>query len=166
LTKNLDPSETPVVLRPRRRREALLVALSVVLAFISALAGASGSVIGWVGFFFFALAAVVIAVNLLPRASYLRLERSGFLVGSLFRADRLWRWNEVTGFRVYDLPGGTRQVGFDFAPGAEPAGSRLASRLAGVQGALPNSYGFKAEELADLMNRWQEEYGTAPAKPA
>jgi hypothetical protein len=76
----------------------------------------------------------------------------------------------VTGFRVYDLPGGTRQVGFDFAPGAEPAGSRLASRLTGVQGALPNTYGLKAEELADLMNRWREEHasgrGPSRATPA
>jgi hypothetical protein len=170
LREDLHPARARVVLRPKKRKEALLVVLCLVLAFISALAGASGSFIGWLGFAFFALAAVVIAVNLVPGASYLRLEPSGFLVCSLFRADRLWGWDEVTGFRVYDLPGGTRQVGFDFAPGAEPAGSRLASRLAGVQGALPNTYGLKAEELADLMNRWREEHasgrGPSRATPA
>jgi hypothetical protein len=72
LREDLHPARAGVVLRPKKRKEALLVVLCLVLAFISALAGASGSFIGWLGFAFFALAAVVIAVNLVPGASYLR----------------------------------------------------------------------------------------------
>jgi hypothetical protein len=71
--------------------------------------------------------------------------------------DRVRRWDEVTGFSVYSTAGGA-QVGFDFAPGAEPRGSGIAGRLAGVEGGLPNTYGLKAEALADLLNLWRETY--------
>jgi hypothetical protein len=157
MDRSREPDQAPVVLRPKKRTELAALALSLVFVVAGALLGADGSLLGWLGVVFFGLCAIVFAVTLLPGAAYLRLEHSGFVVCSLFRADRLRHWDEVQGFRAYDLPGGVRHVGFDFAPGAQPTGSELAKRLARVEGALPNTYGMRAEDLAGLMNRWREE---------
>ena len=157
MARSLEPDRAPVVLRPKKRSELTRLALSLVFVAVGALLGVSGSLLGWLAVAFFGLCAIVFAVTLLPGAAYLRLERSGFAVCSLLRSDRLWRWDEVQGFRTYDLPGGVRHVGFDFAPGAQPTGSELAKRLARVEGALPSTYGLPAEDLAGLMNRWREQ---------
>lgn len=93
-----------------------------------ALAAASGAAIGWATAGFFGLCAVVAGVTLLPRAAYLRLER------------------------------GAGHVGFDFSPEAEPAGAAIASKMAGVQGGLPDTYGLKPEELAELLTLWRRTY--------
>jgi hypothetical protein len=157
MDRSLEPDQAPVVLRPRKRTELAGLALSLVFVALGVLLGADGSLVGWLTVGFFGLCAIVFAVTLLPGAAYLRLERSGFVVCSLFRPDRLRRWDEVQGFRAYDLPGGVRHVGFDFAPGAQPTGSELAKRLTRVEGALPSTYGLRAEDLAGLLNRWREQ---------
>jgi hypothetical protein len=157
MREDLQPGRAPVVLRPSKRKELALLAVSLGFAVLGAFAAASGEAIGWAALVFFGLCAVVAVVTLLPGASYLRLEPEGFVMCSLYRADRLRRWDEVTGFHVYSTPGGA-QVGFDFSPGARPPGSGLARGLAGVDGGLPNTYGLKAEELAELLSLWRETY--------
>jgi hypothetical protein len=153
----LRPERAPVVLRPSKGRELGLLAVSLGFVVLGGFAAASGEAIGWAGLVFFGLCAVVAIVTLLPGAAYLRLEREGFVMCSLYRADRVRRWDEVTAFHVYSTPGGA-QVGFDFAAGAEPPGSGIARTLAGVDGGLPNTYGLKAEELAELLNLWRETF--------
>jgi hypothetical protein len=155
MREDLRPGRKPVVLRPGKRKELVLLAVSLGFAVLGGFAAASGEAIGWAALVFFGLCAAVAVVTLLPGAAYLRLEREGFVMCSLYRADRLRRWDEVTAFHVHSTPGGA-QVGFDFAPGAEPAGSGIARALAGVEGGLPSTYGLKAEELAELMNLWRE----------
>jgi hypothetical protein len=155
MREDLRPDRAPVVLRPSKRKQLGLMALSVALAFSGALAGASGEAVGWAATAFFGLCAIVAGVTLLPGASYLRLEREGFVTCSLFRAGGLQQWDEVTGFRVYSTPGGAGHVGFDFSPDAQPRGSQIARRLAGVGGAVPDTYGLRPEELAELLNLWR-----------
>jgi hypothetical protein len=144
----------PRELAPTRWKHALLLVAS--LGFVAMgvfLLGRDNAFIAWGCIGFFGLGAFVFAINLLPGASGLRLEDSGFVVRSLFRSHRT-AWKDVAGFRPARI-GGRVVVGFDDAPGAAARGSRMRainSALAGVEGALPDNDGLGGSELADLLN--------------
>jgi hypothetical protein len=107
----------------------------------------------------FALGAVVMIVQLLPGSSYLTVSREGFETCTLFRKT-LTRWQDVSEFGVYRMRG-SKFVGFNFSPEySKAAGARKVSRgLVGFEGALPDTYGFRAEDLAELLDycrsRWE-----------
>lgn len=153
------PNLERCVLRPSRRRTAGLVALCLLfVALGSALIAAGNGLVGGIAVLFFGLGAAVLGTNLLPGAAELRLDREGLEVRSLFRSRR-FRWSDVHGFRPVTIPPAhSAVVGFDFSPGARPAGASLASSLAGVEGALPNTYGLSAAELATLLEQWRVRY--------
>jgi hypothetical protein len=79
-----------------------------------------------------------------------------FTVSSLYRANS-YRWKDVGWFRAGYL-GPKEFVLFDMAKDYPVAAkARRATRmLTGGEGALPDTYGKSAEELATLMNEWRE----------
>jgi len=101
---------------------------------------------------FFGLGAVVILAQMSRNAAFLELTKDGFTFSALFR-QQTYDWRDVAGFQVATMRG-HRMVGWNFAPGyaAHAGARRLASRLTGIEGALPDTYGRKAEDLAELMN--------------
>ncbi len=105
---------------------------------------------------FFSLGLVVFCVQLLPGASYLILKKESFIFCALFRAHEV-RWDEVQGFRVQTISH-NKMVVWDFVPGysKQVRGRRISTAMAGCEGALPETYGFKAEELAEVMNQMKE----------
>lgn len=147
----------PLELAPTRWKYALLLLLSVGFVAMGVyLLPAGQGMLAWGCIGFFGLCALVFAISLLPNASGLRLEDTGFVVRSLFRSHRT-EWKDVGGFRPVRI-GNRVVVGFDYIPGALSPNARLrrvSSALAGVEGALPDNYGLSAEALADLLNRVQ-----------
>lgn len=143
--------ELPVTFRSGYRR--LLAVAGLVLAvaalMIRCRAGSAFSN-GLAGFL--AIAALVLFVLCLPQASYLRLTAAGLEFSNRFRRDFV-RWSEIARFRVTDL-GGHSIVGWDYVPGhsrSRPL-QPVASAIAGVDGALPETYGLSGEDLAQLLN--------------
>ncbi len=102
---------------------------------------------------FFSLGLVVFCVQLLPGASYLILKKESFVYCSLFRAHEV-RWDEVQDFRVQTISH-NKMVVWDFVQGfsKQVRGRRISTAIAGCEGALPDTYGFKAEDLAGMMNQ-------------
>ena len=152
---------TPETLRPRRSSAVWLLLGSS--AFV-AIGVWMGSEEGWIGYAiaaFFGLCAAVGLVQLLPGASSLRIDRDGLTCRSLY-SRFVVRWDEVDRFFVVALrQGGFRVhqlVGWNYLAGRGPPGRgrRLSSALAGCEGALPDTYGVEAAELADRLNRWLE----------
>lgn len=143
----------PATFHPSRWRHALLLAMS--LGFVAMgvfLIGKGEGWIAWACTGFFGLCAAVFAANLLPGASSLRLDDEGLLVRSLFREHRI-AWRNVTHFRPVRI-GMNRFVGFDYRPEV-PTHHRLRklnSAVAGIEGMLPDRYGMRVEDLADLLN--------------
>jgi hypothetical protein len=154
----------PQVLRPRRWKVLGLLAVSGGFTAGGVWMLAAGEWEGWLVSGFFGLCFIVAAALLLPGSAYLRLGPEGFEVCSLFRA-RSYRWADVEGFGVA-LVGGNRMVAFNFAPGfpGSVVARRLAVLLSGWEGALPDTYGMGAEELAALLNGYRQ--AAAPASPA
>lgn len=110
----------------------------------------------WFPNIFFGACGIVFAINLIPRASFLRIEEEGITFVSLFRS-RTLRWSEVVAFYPGKV-GRTAMVLYDFtSPSAACAKMRHANiALCGHEAALPDTYGFSAEGLAHLLNECKE----------
>lgn len=111
---------------------------------------------GWFVAGVFIPGVLLLLVQLLPGASYLSVDTEGLEFAATFRKKR-FAWREIEGFGLYTvrqvgLPVG-RFVGFNLIPGArKPTKSlTLSKALSGFEAVLPDSYGYKAEELAELL---------------
>jgi len=109
----------------------------------------------WFGGGFFLICALVSTPLMLGVGSRLILERESFTCRTLFRSFTR-KWSECSEFHPIHV--GTRRfVGFT-AQRDEAAHPNLAAAnraLLGAAGALPETFGISAEELADLMNRFR-----------
>jgi hypothetical protein len=108
---------------------------------------------------FFGLCAVVALVNMHPRASCLTLSETGFEFSSLFRKHFV-AWSDVTDFVPMRISGNA-MVGFHYNASMKnaPALRRVSSFIAGVEAALPDTYGHSNIELAKLLNELRARYG-------
>lgn len=145
----------PIVLRPSRLKLVGFLVFSLLVVtegiFILKSPGQPAAA-GWACVILFGAGALVMAVMMIPGASYLRIERDGFTICALYRA-RLVPWSTVRGFGVTRLI--RRQVvGISLTPGSRvPAGiARLNASRLGYEGMLPDTYGMSASALAALMN--------------
>ena len=145
-----------LTLRPNRLRYLLLLTLSAGFVAGGALIVRQGDPIGWAAILFFGAGVIVFFLLLLPGSAYLKLDPAGFTVCSLFRA-RSTRWYEVDSFQVGNI-GRRKLVVFNFSNlhrGQEFV-RKLSSAMFSYEGALPETYGISAEELAAMMNAWRQ----------
>ncbi len=148
------PPPPPLPLRLRAARTRTLGLLAGCVAFVAGgvFVLRDSPVAGYSAIAFFGLGAIVIASNLLPGSGYLLLEDRGLTICVAFRKT-FHPWRDVAEFLPVNV-GTTTMVGVRYAAGyqANAAMRKLATRLAGAEGALPETYGMKAEELASLLN--------------
>jgi hypothetical protein len=104
-------------------------------------------------------------LRLLPGAGYLRLDSKGFTYRAAFWTVSV-AWDDVAEFGVVakDATHAYATVGFNFVLGygKNAAGRELARSINGWEGALPGTYGRRAEELAELMNEWLGRWKDGP----
>src|SRR3982750_141919 len=143
---------TPLPLRLRPRRPAMLLLLAGCSAFVAAgvfmlradpstnwsgLAAQAGwrASVAWAAIVFFGLGVIVAIVNLLPGGSYLELDQRGFTMCNLFRKT-FHRWEDVAEFFPLSLEGAKPMVALRYAPSyqGQAAARRLATKLAGAEG--------------------------------
>jgi hypothetical protein len=145
-----------LTLRPNRLRYLLFMTSSAGFVAGGALMVREGDPMGWAGILFFGAGVIVFCVLLLPGSAYLKLDPAGFTVCSLFRAHST-RWYEVNSFEVGRI-GGRKLVVFNFSNLHRGQGfaRKLSSAIGGYEGALPETYGLSAEDLAAMMNDWRQ----------
>ena len=116
---------------------------------------------GWIGYHcagFFALGIPVAIVKLLPGSTYLEIADDGVSCANMFRVTKI-PWNVIDEFFVVSLKqtGTTvhKMVAFNFVPSYDRSqiGRQISSAIAGCEGALPDTYGRNAEELAESLNQ-------------
>lgn len=146
-----------MTLYPKRSSAIGLLVLSLAFVAVGVWMGSSGRWEGWLCAAFFGLGVPIAVVQLMPGSTFLRIDADGITFTNLFRKTSL-PWSAFqqffvvtirqTGLKVHDM------VAFDFAPTHERArAARALSRaIAQCDGALPNTYGMKAQELAELLN--------------
>ena len=159
---DLDDWAIEVTLRPNRLRYLLLMTVSAGFAASSVVMVSEGHSTGWsglaawTGILFFGGSAIVFCVLLIPGSAYLRLDKTGFTVCSLFKVHST-RWHEVDSFEVGTIVG-RKLVVFNFSDlyGRQKLARKLSSAISGYQGALPETYGLSAEELSAMLNDWRQ----------
>ena len=108
---------------------------------------------------FFGLGVLTALVNMHPRASYLTLSERGFEFSSLFRRHFV-AWSDVAEFVPISMSGNA-MVGFYYAATKQaPAMRHVSNFIAGIEAALPDTYGHSNIELARLLNELRRKYGT------
>jgi len=111
---------------------------------------------------FFGLGMFVFALALHPKSSFLTLASDGFTFASLFRK-KFVAWSSVQSFSTVRI-GPTTLVAWNYTPEfREQVALRKANiAVSGIEAALPDTYGMKADKLCQLMNEMRERHG----KPA
>ena len=146
----------PLLLKPSRVKATGLLCLCLAFLALAVLMVRAGAAGGRLCLGIFGLGAIIAGVNLLPGAAYLHLAPEGFTFCSLFRAHHT-AWAEVSAFGLATIPGRLhrqRLVGWNYQPGVPSKGrvaAALSAQLSGYEAALPDTYGMKAEALAQLL---------------
>jgi hypothetical protein len=151
----------PVTLYPSRRKWALVLAGCGLFAAGGIWMIAGNAPWGWFVLIVFLIGAIVAAVALLPWAGALTLDGNGFVMTSLFRTQRI-QWQDAEGFEAQVIPPALiKFVVFDQISATGRAISKFNATIAGRNGALPDTYGFSADDLASLMRQWRARALTA-----
>jgi hypothetical protein len=142
-------------LRPRRTKLLVLTGVAAAFCAIGLLMIRDGDSRGWFCLGFFSLCAVIFLVQLVPGASYLKLDAQGLTVRSLFRSTS-YTWSEIVAFAPGRV-GGNPGVVFNLTPDSERQRRlrRFNATAFGAEAALPDTYGFPAERLAEILNEWK-----------
>jgi hypothetical protein len=145
----------PILLRPKPTKWLLVAGGSLAFVLIGIWMVRSGEMFGWLGIVFFGLCLSVSLIGMLPTASYLRLTPEGFTICSLFRAQTI-RWDDVAGFGVGRIFT-NKMVMFNYVESyqSSPKLRSFNTELTGFEAAIPDSYGLRHEDLADLLNRYR-----------
>lgn len=153
----------PIVFH-RRKSSAIWLLLSSVLFVVLGIWIAQ--TIGWGGYLvagFFSLGIPVAVVQLLPGSTYLRITENELTFTIMFRETSI-SWDVIDEFMVITMKqtGMTihKMVGINFVSSYDGSrlGRRVSSALSGCDGALPDTYGQRAEDLADLLNACLQEF--------
>jgi len=117
--------------------------------------------VAWLTMGFFGLGIPVSLLMLVSDRVYLKLTPEGLETSSLFNQKRLVRWHDVAGFRM-GLVQNARMIEIVYRPGytEQAALRKVASAMAGMEGAIANSYVLPLDRLLERLNEWHARHGT------
>jgi hypothetical protein len=163
-----------MTLYPRKTSAIKLLLMCVTIVAMGLLLARSHPWIGYPLAGLFGLGIPVAIIMLLPGSTYLRIKEDGLTINNLFRK-RLFPWDVIDEFLVVQLKrrgvNVGKIVGFNFVQSYDrfTSGRRFARAINQCEVALPDDYGMKVEELAELLNSKLQEYrqttGHAVAQP-
>ena len=141
-------------LKPSKLKWAvvLLISLAFVLLALFVIPPEEDPMMRWLAIGFFGLGVVASIPGLLGVGG-LELDREGFTISAMGRKSRR-TWRECSEFSILKMRGGAF-VGFSSETDAKNPASGISRGLTGETGMLPDKYGMKAGDLADLMNRFR-----------
>ena len=143
-----------MTLKPSKLKWAmvLLICLAFVGAALFVIPPDEDPMMRWGAIGFFGIGTLASLPGLFG-AGGLELDPEGFTISAMGRKTRR-TWRECSEFSVISMRGGPF-VGFTSETDAGKMGAGLARGLVGETGMLPDKYGMKARDLADLMNRFR-----------
>jgi hypothetical protein len=148
------------VLHPSRGKKIRLMLVSAAFVAVGLAMLKTNFLMAMLTIVFFGLGVVVSLVMLVPGCSQLELRADGFVVLHFWRRSS-YAWTDIRQFDVLTLRQHGMQtyemVAIDFTEGfpRHRIGRLLSSTLTGADGGLPDTYGLRASELAELMSQYQ-----------
>lgn len=97
--------------------------------------------------FFFGICFIVYVINLIPNATYLKLEESGITMKTLFKTTFI-PWEAVQNFDTKNIFL-FKMVTFNLNK------NLIDSKIKSKQGAFPDTYGMSAKKLSHLLNEYK-----------
>jgi hypothetical protein len=108
----------------------------------------------------------------LPHLSYLQLTPEGLLIKYPF-GRRFYPWGEVQNFKVVDGPktdfvSSGERIAFDFVKDSprRTLPVKMGAALLGSDMRIMASYQMHSQDLAEVLNEWQQRYGMRDADPS
>jgi hypothetical protein len=153
----------PLFLRPSPLKWLMVFIVCFGFVLIALFVMKDGQKSKWFCAILFGAGAIISSIQLIPGVSHLRLDTEGFTTRTFFR-DWFVAWRDVESFTVVKVHTGhatTTMVGFNYFPQAA-ARRKLAAlgrMVSGVDGCLNDTYGYKPDDLAALMEEWRRMYG-------
>jgi hypothetical protein len=153
----------PFTLRPKRTRILLLFLISATFVAGGIWMIQEGEKFGWFCASFFGLGIPVSLLQLHPKCSFLTVSEEGIEFAGLFRPHKL-RWSGISEFGVFDIRNhygfrAATMVGFNYSGEYQRAkkARAFAKALTRFEAALPDTCGFSAEALAQLLSTYHRE---------
>jgi hypothetical protein len=144
--------ENAIFLRSRRSKYVRSLVSSVIFTVLSIkLLLITGSLLWLVPFLLFTLAAAASFIPLLPNQSYLALDIPGITIKSMFKTIRI-QWHEIENFYT-ERKNQRDVVAFRFI--RKKTNFLNVKNLYSETECLPDDYGMKAAELADLLEYYR-----------
>jgi len=153
----------PAVYRPKMGTTLLLLLACCLFVAGGVWMIQEGQLMGWLVAAFFGLGLIVIPLQLVPSFSFLKVSSSGIEIRSLWRCHE-YKWSDISHFYT-GCVGKNKMVLIAFAPSYQQAQTarKVARALSGAEGALPDTYGFTAEALAEYLNAWKAAHARVDA---
>jgi hypothetical protein len=142
---------SPIILRPGKGKSILLFVISTVFVCLGISLWESNKLLAAFTVVFFGLCLLVFIINLIPNASYLKIDGQGIEMKNLFRTTFI-PWDTISGFRPKNFFLNTMVV-FDL--------HQKLPETSGVKrktGAFPDTYGMSGKKLAALLNEQKERF--------
>lgn len=102
------------------------------------------------------LGILAFSVQMIPNASYLKINENGFECKTLFRSEFV-KWEDVEIFFPTTISRKT-MVAWRYK---EKPKAKSHFRISNADSALPENYGLYVDELAELLNKERTKYATA-----
>jgi len=155
----MNPRMLPFTVYPKKT--TLLRSFLVCVAFVAGgcLMIRHGQKVGWLCSCFFGLISAGFLIQLHPKSAFLTVSDDGITYCSLFRTRRV-QWSDISDFGVFTIRHHGisihTKVGFNYSPRCERSlkESAVCKALTGFDGELYHTYGFSAEDLAELLSNY------------
>jgi hypothetical protein len=102
---------------------------------------------------------------LLSKKVYLRLTADGFEMASLFNK-KTTRWSDVDGFRIRQTRH-MKMIAIVYRPDYKDQKilRKVSASLAGMEGAIPNTYTVSQDALLATLNEWHARFARKSSPP-
>jgi len=150
-----------LVFKASLKKAVLVLFISICFVAIGVWMTDEKPVMGWLCVGFFGLGIPASLVMMRPNTTYLKLTAEGFEIVGMARVTA-YKWSDVDHFRVASIRG-AKMVGIAFSSEytQQRAARAVASALAGMEGAIPDSYTASVEEVCRTLNEWRSRHGRA-----
>jgi hypothetical protein len=148
-----------LILKPSKFKHIRISLGSLLLALCGAGAIPENPLMGWAGLIFFGGGGIFLLAQLFTNGSSLKLTDEGFEVRSMHKSN-FTKWEDIADIFVIQLRHGisvNEMVGFNYSGSYKRhrAARSVSQALTESDGGLPDTYGMKAAELAELMLQWK-----------
>jgi len=142
----------PFILKPSKAKNVILILISIGFVALGISLLEKNMLIAVLNIVFFGICLIIFIMNLMPNASYLKIDVQGIEMKNLFKTTFI-PWNAVSSFRTKRFFI-NKMVVFDIDQKLLEQ-----STMKSKSGAFPDTYGMSAQKLADLLNEYKAQFG-------